>query len=349
MSNNPIHPGALVTAQPPFSRPRLICANLRKSAVRSSTVSTSSLRGLRAFVVNGFTLPEMLVSLSIIAIVAAVTLPTFYALRDGYTSSGAETIISAALSTARAMAAKEQKYVGVRFQCVPDSEDPTKPGDQYIVFIINDQGLSANGFRAARGVAPIKLPINQGVMDTWVKTTYSPSAGNPQNDKQIAADADIAFTDQLWDTTTFSIVFAPSGRLVSHDVRIWNADGATGATPDYSTDPIFNTYTNVVGAINGTSPVGTPGTATYVSMKGMFYEDTTAITPASPLLKPFPEEPSRKSLVVYDKRILKKTPASTLWTGYLKGLASGDNAQVLFINPYTGTIIENQAQKNALK
>lgn len=293
---------------------------------------------------KGFTLPEMLVSISIVTIIAAITLPLFYALHDGYNSSGADSIISAALSSAKAMAAKEQKYVGIRFQCVPNPDDTGTPGDQYLVFIIQDPSLgSANGFRAAKGVTPIKLPPNQGVMDLKVKTSYTTSP----KDKDIAADADISTTEQLWDTTTFTIVFSPSGRLVAHDdVQVMNKDGKA-VTDDSSTDIVFNTCVNVNGAIAGkTSAV--PAT-TYV---GLLYEDNTTVLdpPATPGIKPFRPEESRKSLLIYDKRELARAfKSGKAYSGCLSSLSSGEASQLVFINPYTGTIIENQNFRNTLK
>jgi hypothetical protein len=282
----------------------------------------------------------MLVSITIVTIIAAITLPTFYALRDGYTSSGADTIVSAALSSAKAMAAREQKYAGIRFQCVPDPENPSLPGDQYLIFIIEDSSLSPYGFRAAKGVAPIKLPVNQAVTDMFVKVNYS--AANPVDLKigdSPNGNDDITTTEQLWDATTFSIVFSPSGRLVAHDVCVWNMEGKTN---DTGVDMVFNTFDNVSGAIKCTPPM--PLNQTW---KGIFYQDKEKIMPDG--WQPFPQEPSRKNLVVYDRRAMKKTPANARWSGYLKDLATGDNSQTLYINPYTGTIIENQSRKNATR
>ena len=81
------------------------------------------------------------------------------------TQSGTESLVSAALASARAMAAKEQHYAGIRFQ-----QDST--GNQYMIFILHDfekTGLSP-GFRAIEGIKPIKLPENSRVMDLRVRT-----------------------------------------------------------------------------------------------------------------------------------------------------------------------------------
>ena len=80
--------------------------------------------------------------------------------------SGGDTksIINAALSTARAVAAKEQCYTGIRFAL--DFND-----NQYMIFIIHDPektGLSS-GFRALEGQKPIKLPDDSRVIDKMIR------------------------------------------------------------------------------------------------------------------------------------------------------------------------------------
>ena len=96
---------------------------------------------------NGFSLTEMVVVVAIIALLTALGLPAINSLRRSFESgSGAKSMISAALSSARAIAAKEQRYAGVRFEL--DFHD-----NQYMIFIIHDPestGLS-NGFRALEG------------------------------------------------------------------------------------------------------------------------------------------------------------------------------------------------------
>jgi prepilin-type N-terminal cleavage/methylation domain-containing protein len=293
-------------------------------------------KGVRYIYRRAFTLTEMLVAISVVAIITAVTIPAIYAVREGWNSSGADTLISAALSSAKAIAAKEQKYAGVRFQCVPDPERPGEPGDQYIIFIIQDPSLSAYGFRAANGVAPMKLPVNQGVMDLMVKVDYTvPTPVDKPGG--IGGDIDIATPDQLRDTTTFSIVFSPSGRLVTHEVKVWNKDGEAAGISK-SPDMVFNTKVNVDLALKS-NPVLPP----FTTGRGMFYQDDDDSVNGWPGLC---REPSRMSLVIYDKRELKKQQAATRWSGYLEKLAA---SQQLYINPYTGTIIENQNRRNATK
>ena len=117
------------------------------------------------------------------------------------------------MSSARAIAAKERRYAGVRFQ-----EDYN--GDQYMIFIIYDASISNGwqgnlGFRAVEGSPPVKLP-----------------AGIKLCKNEIAPGMD----------TTISVVFSPSGKLVIHNLWVRNRDNVSD---DSSLDDIFNTPGNV--------------------------------------------------------------------------------------------------------
>jgi Tfp pilus assembly protein FimT len=175
---------------------------------------------------KGLSLMEEAVVIAVIALLVVLGVPAVRALfRSVESGSGARAMISAALSSARAIAAKEQHYAGVRFQ---NKYQQDGKGCQYMIFIVHDQpntGL-ANGFRAVGGLEPIKLPDSVGVMEVV-------------NNKD-----DIISDSQVTDKTTFSIVFSPSGKLVIHDVRTRNRDGKTD---DSSKDDIFNTKFNVEG------------------------------------------------------------------------------------------------------
>lgn len=163
----------------------------------------------------GLTLPEMVVVIAIIALLVGVGLPAVRMVQSSFESgSSAKSVISTALATARALAAKENHYVGVRFQTAynPDAADPLNPltAPQYMIFIVHDSQIRANGFRVIEGTKPIKLPDSIRVK--------SP------------------------DDTTFSIVFSPSGKLIIHNVRVMNKDGVMD---DSSEDDVFNTWEKI--------------------------------------------------------------------------------------------------------
>ena len=149
---------------------------------------------------SGLTLTEMIVVIAIVTMLTAFSLPAIKALHRSFSSTGStQAVISAALSTARAIAASRHRYAGVRFQ--QDQE-----GNQYIIYIIHDfdtTGL-APGFCAIAGYKPVKLPDNIAVTDLMVGD-FSQSL-----DYLITQNADLPGTADVLDITTFSITFSPS-------------------------------------------------------------------------------------------------------------------------------------------
>jgi prepilin-type N-terminal cleavage/methylation domain-containing protein len=269
---------------------------------------------------SGFTLTEMVVVIATISLLVALGLPVMRVIRESLESqTGGKSMISAALSSARAIAAKQQHYAGIRFQ--RDSD-----GNQYMIFIIHDfekTGLNP-GFRAVEGLKPTKLPENLGIMDLRVRTNHGTNwtdaedildeplnavyldDTNPQN---FGPDQKNRY---ITDASSFSIVFSPSGKLIMRDVRIRNRDGIyqpdNGVPNKVSMDSIFNSPQNIT--IHGV---------------GKFIQDDYAELGLG-------AESSRNSFVIYDKvRFDKLDPIERF--NYLSSL------EPVYINPYTGTII----------
>ena len=262
----------------------------------------------------GITLTEMTVVIAVVALLGSLGLPAVRMLFNSFEShSGGRAVISAALATARAIAAKEQRYAGVRFQKAYDPDGPLK-APQYMIFIVHDfdkTGL-VNGFRAVEGLEPIKLPDSVGVMDLRHRTNLNPrfSGDVPiDDDNKIAVN----MPENLTDTTTFSIIFSPSGKLVIHDVRVRNRDGQ-GDSPSYgdSFDDIFNKKAEVDVGI------------------AMFYQDDYAELGLG-------QESSRNSFIIYEEEKFRQAyKGGRAWSDYLVKLAP----EAIYINPYTGTMIE---------
>lgn len=255
---------------------------------------------------TGFTLTELLTVIAIIVVLVAIGMPAAREALESFESSvGVRHLISSALGSARAIAASQQKYAGLRFQQDLD-------GNQYMIFIVHDKPATnlAYGFCAVGGYKPMKLPRSVGVMDLTVRT--DPCDARNADDMPIEVEDDDAASDlnindafELDDTTTFSIVFSPAGKLVIHDVRVRNRDGQTGDTSD---DDVFNTSNNVDDGI------------------GMFYQDDYASLGLG-------QERSRNSFVVYDKKEFESVDAQSRWTDCLQYL------EVVYVSPYTGQII----------
>lgn len=266
----------------------------------------------------GLTLVEMAVVMLVITLLASLGLPAVRALIDSFQSqSSARSMISAALASARAMAAKERRYAGLRFQQV---YDPCGTGPvhaaQYMIFIVHEEprkmGNIATGFRAVEGIEPAKLPDSVGVTDL----IYRPDLLAPAGDGSVSDNAEIGNRNILRDMTTFSIIFSPSGRLIVRDVRVRNRDGRTEGTEtiDVSRDDIFNTLTKISNPLN---PVGTFPQDDYPGLG-------------------FGQEASRNSFVIYDRaEFAKAYGRGTPWSGYLWRPARDRT----YINLYTGTLI----------
>lgn len=269
---------------------------------------------------SGLTLPEMTVVVAIIALLTAVGLPAIRALLNSFeTQSGTENLLSAALASARAIAAKEQRYAGIRLQ-----EDPT--GNQYIIFIVHDYektGLNP-GFTAVEGVKPIRLPENSRIMDLRVRTNHGTNwtaAADPLDQPLTALHLDDTNPLNIGpdgrninvaDMSTFSIVFSPAGKLVVRTVRVRNKEGIyrpdNSVPGQISTDDVFNSVQNIANA-----------------NMGRFIQDDFAELGLG-------AEPSRDTFVICDMTQLDKLDAA----GRFKYLKSLEQIQ---INPYTGTII----------
>ncbi len=143
-----------------------------------------------------FTLTEMLVAMAIMVILMAVAIPAVKKLSASMEQSGGvKTLIEAALSNARAVAVREQKYAGVRFQ--------QYEGRQYLMVVINDPNGTGyvNGFRVVDGRKPMVLPENTAIISDQFQT--DPLLGVAANLKQAISA---------------SIIFTPTGSMTTHDV-----------------------------------------------------------------------------------------------------------------------------------
>lgn len=281
---------------------------------------------------------EMAVVIATIVLLVSLALPAVRAFFNSFESQGSTmSMISAALASARAVAAKNQRYAGIRFQKAAPAPVFRQEGaganpleaPQYMIFIVHDPDMMAYGFRAVPGLKAIKLPDSIAVSDLTVVTRRNivnpanstgvrlddPALSNQQRDNLIDED------HELTDATTFSIIFSPSGKLVIHGIRVRNKDGYpdTAANTSESTDDVFNKKAQVDAGI------GTFYQDDYFGQTGSSYPD----------LGLGPEQ-SRSSFVVYDKKkLIQAYKNHRAWSDYLAKLAN----QAIYISPYTGTII----------
>ncbi len=267
----------------------------------------------RAHRTIGLTLIEMTLVIATIALLVGFALPAVRALVHSFESEGGvKSMVGAALNSARTMAVSRQKYVGVRFQKLCTSDDSANPlkglldAPQYMVFIEYADDLS-NGFKAVEGLEPVKLPDTVGVMD------LSRVTSDLENNEPLG----------LSDATTFSIIFAPSGRVVVHNVRVRNRDGinrpkAGLVPPTPSYDEIFNVADTICRL-----------------KRGMFIQDDYPRGDSLQALG-LGEETSCTGFVVCNvPRLRAAFVKRTAWGEYLAGLA----ARTVYVSPYTGGLI----------
>ena len=250
---------------------------------------------------KGFSLNELLVVMAILGLLIGIGVPASKMLTESFASSeGTVMIVGAALANARAIAMSNptNEAAGVRFQ--QDAE-----GNQYMIFIIYEPTpADVDSFHVIEGRKPVRLPANAGVMDLMLGGVATPP------DFDVDSDTEINDGVEFTDTTTFSIVFSTVGKLMVRDVRVRNRHGR-GMGNNSSSDDVFNTDTNVDD----------------LNHPARFYQDDYAAAGLG-------QEPSRRSFVVYDKKVLAGISAGSRYSGYLK------NLPVMYVNPYTGDIIK---------
>jgi len=159
---------------------------------------------------HGISLTEMVIVVAGVALLAYLTVPSLSSLIRSFDSpASARTLISGALASARAIAAREHRYAGIRFQKVFDSDNPLEAA-QYMIFIVHDivPNQSVSRFRAVEGIEPIRLPDSVGVMDV----------------SEVAAEEDLAVGGPFENATTFSILFSPTGKLVRRISNVQRAN-----------------------------------------------------------------------------------------------------------------------------
>ncbi len=261
---------------------------------------------------SGLTLTELIVTMSIVAVIAGIGLPAANQLQKSFESSSRlHDVVAAALSNARASALARGIYTGIRFQ-----QDAR--GDQYMIFIEQDNnvkpGIVGNrGFRAMQGRNPIRLPKRGTMMDMRLKADYSVVDPYTTEISLLPLYSPVALTDAardnylqqqevLLDLQTFSIIFTPAGKLIQATLKVSFA--SPPGKPDIGRD-IFDEITG----------------------DAMFTHDDDAEHDGLQI------ESSRNHFVIVDKMEFNEVLPAKRWSSYLQYLKQ------FYINPYTGEII----------
>ena len=155
----------------------------------------------------GFTLIEMLVVVSIVAVLAALVLPNTMGIVRSHRAAATKNLIKNALAQAQAHAAVTQKYAGVRFQFTKDQWQNNR---QYLVLIENEPtGSTYERYVAIRNAKAAALPVGMGVI-SMAAPRETGGTEIPDNLTEFSVMGE----------TTFSIIFSPTGQLVTKDVYL---------------------------------------------------------------------------------------------------------------------------------
>ena len=165
-------------------------------------------------------------------------------------------------------------------------------------------------------------------MDMRVRTNPDPrySGDIPIDGDDDIDDSGGSLAFELNDTTTFSIVFSKTGKLVIHDVRVRNRDGYMKSDEtdydNFSYDDVFN----ITGRIrNRMAP----------DLSGMFHQDDYYEDPPGTYLNiGYGQEESRNNFVIYDRNVFDGLPDEERFSQYLKYL------NPFYINAYTGELVK---------
>lgn len=262
--------------------------------------------------IQALTLTELLVVMSVMVILLIIALPVAKKLvKSLENSAGPRTIIGAALTNARAIAIREQKYAGLRFQ-------QDRSGRQYIVLIIHDPAGTGyvNGFRAIEGKKPMALPEEIGTLCTRVQVSYTDVPTDPLaaadlelSTNSVQADAKLGmYQDNTWvgmnDTTTFSILFDVSGKFIVRPVRVVNV---TANDKTFNTSMRVNNNEALLCRDESESPTRSVG---------------------------YQEENSVSSFILYEKKEFNKIASHQRWSEFFSKLEKD------FVNPHTGELVK---------
>ena len=254
---------------------------------------------------RAFTIVELLVVMAIIGIIAAMALPALNSMITGQQASAARNLIRTALAQAQAHAAKSQKYAGIRFQF---DKEGWRTGQQYLVLIEKaPEGNGASEYWAIPNARPIALPKGVGVisLDHAADVTLDDNTGHH--------DTDWANYDDygLPDATTFTILFSPSGELVSKTVQVKNRN---------SSDVVFGEITMV-----NRPKTATPGPA-------LLYGDNANSETYYPSW--CFREMSARGFYLYQADAMQQTSPDYRFSNYVRSL------EAVLINMYTGSLID---------
>jgi len=272
---------------------------------------------------SAYTLVEILVAIAIIVIVLAIAVGSLRALTGTNQMGAARTMLHTLLASARAEASARGHLVGVRFQ---QSADGTTYG--VIIWPREPQppGLNYVFFEAAPNREPFRFPA--GVELAAGSMVVSPDA-----------DGNASLTTGLANSTTFSIVFEPTGQLAFRTIRVGQRRVEDPVNPQNAygvedpRDGIFDDAPNQNPRVEPLPGTSTPNYTVNWLLAGDALPAYPPFLPARPGIQN--PELTENSLWLYDQAA-RRDAGPQPWTNYLR---HQQRAARLLINPYTGQLM----------
>lgn len=272
---------------------------------------------------SAYTLVEILVAIAIIVIVLAIAVGSLRALTGTNQLGAARTMVQTLLASARAEASARGHLVGVRFQQSADGtaygviiwpREPQPPGVGYVFF------------EAAPNREPFRFPA--GVELAAGSMVVSPDAAG-----------DASLTTGLANSTTFSIVFEPTGQLALRTIRVGQRRVRDPVNPlsnlygvEDPKDAVFDDAPNVNPRVEPEPGTTTPKYTVRWLLAGDALPANSYVPGKPGIQNP---ELTENSLWLYDQ-VARKDAGPQPWTNYLR---QQQREARLLINPYTGQLM----------
>lgn len=141
---------------------------------------------------KGMSLIGLVVCISIIALLAMLSISTINALEGSLVANASANCVSSALGLARGLAAVNNKDVGVRFQSNDDG--------QYFIYVIKTS--EPNAFIVVKNKKPIRL------------------SGRMRLIEYVQSDSEINDDIKLKDKSCFTVIFSSMGKLIIREIMI---------------------------------------------------------------------------------------------------------------------------------
>ena len=194
----------------------------------------STIRTPQSAIRNGFTLVEMLVVITLIVLVLAISLPSIVTAFTAGADTQAYNLMAAMLNSARATAMVEGSYAAVHCQLSDRDEHDQK---SYLAVLRYDETNDDFEFDPADTIAPLPGKIAFGE----ISGDY---LGGTDDDEFRNLGSGTGFSDTLRGFTTFSVAFDSDGQVVKYPNGNTNgvviSDSNLFGTPSSSNGLLWN-------------------------------------------------------------------------------------------------------------